>query len=256
MARNDNSDRTYRFVNRVFITFFGLVALQISVQGEDHLPTSGPGVIACNHTSYIDFTFVGYAARGRGRFIRFMCKRSIFNNRISGPLMRAMRHVPVDRPSGAVAYRQGLQRLADGELICTFPEATISHSFLLRPLKLGAAALALSQQVPLIPAIVWGSHRIATVDRMCSLRPGKAVSILFGEPIYPAPGDTRESLTAELRTRMDELLDAAIDNYPDRPRGDQDRWWLPHDRGGTAPDPETGARLDDEGLARIGELFD
>ena len=256
MADETTSDRTYRFVNRVFATVFRILRLRITVQGEEHLPTSGPGVIACNHTSYIDFTFVGYAARSRGRFVRFMCKRSIFDSRISGPSMRAMRHIPVDRPSGAVAYRQGLQRLADGELICNFPEATISHSFLLRPLKLGAAALALRQQVPLIPAIVGGSHRIATVDRRYSLRPGKAVSILIGEPIYPAPGDSRESLNAELRTRMAELLDSAIDTYPDQPRGDKDRWWLPHDRSGTAPDPVAGARLDHEGLTRIGELFD
>lgn len=256
MARHENSERTYRFVNRLFATVFGALGLRITVRGEEHLPTTGPGVIACNHTSYLDFTLIGYAARSRGRFVRFMCKRAIFNSRISGPSMRAMGHIPVDRPSGAVAYRQGLQRLAGGKLICNFPEATISHSFLLRPLKLGAAALALRAQVPLIPAVVWGSQRIATVDRRGSLRPGKAVSIIIGQPIHPAPDDTRESLTAELRRRMAELLDEAIASYPQNPRNGKDRWWLPYNRGGTAPDPDTGLRLDCEGLERIGELFD
>ena len=37
---------------------------------------------------------------------------------------------------------------------------------------------------------------------------------------------------------------------------DADRWWLPHDRGGSAPDPETAAVLDREAVARIGDVFE
>lgn len=250
------TERTYRFVNRVIAALFALLRVRISTRGLDNIPTDGPAVIACNHTSYLDFTFIGYAARPRHRFVRFMCKRKVFDSRLAGPLMRAMDHIPVDRPSGAVAYRTGRERLRAGHLICTFPEATISHSFTLRPFKKGAAALALDQQVPLIPAIVWGSQRIATVDRRCSLRPGIAVSIIIGTAIQPRETDTPESLTKELRRRMEKLLDEAIDSYPQQPRSESDRWWLPRHKGGTAPDAQTGLRLDLEGLERIGEPID
>ena len=55
---------------------------------------------------------------------------------------------------------------------------------------------------------------------------------------------------------MEALLDEAIDTYPASPANDDDRWWLPHDRGGTAPDPETAAVLDREAVARIGDTFE
>lgn len=254
--RPQRTERTYRVVNRLFAIIFGLLGLRITVRGAENVPATGPGVLACNHVGFLDFTFVGYAARERRRFVRFMSKRSIFDNRIAGPAMRAMRHIPVDRPSGAVAYRHGLDRLAAGDLVGMFPEATISRSFCLRPLKHGAAALALARDVPLIPVVVWGSHRVLTVDGRRSLRRGTAISILVGEPLHPGTGETRQRLTERLRLSMDELLKDAVDTYPQVPRNDEDRWWLPADKGGTAPDPENGLRLDQSVLTRSGQLFD
>ncbi len=256
MARFPHRDRTYRLVNRLGAALYTLFGLRISVRGGDHIPMHGPAVIVCNHISYIDFTLIGYAARRRGRFVRFMCKRKIFDNRFAGPPMRAMRHLPVDRPSGAVAYRTGRDRLRDDEVICVFPEATISHSFVLRPFKEGAAALAIDRGTALIPTIGWGSQRIAGTSGNRRLRRGRAVSIIIGEPILPGAGETRASLTLRLRSRMAELLDEAIDTYPQTPVDDSDRWWIPHHKGGTAPDIDTGLRLDLEGLERIGESID
>ena len=65
-----------------------------------------------------------------------------------------------------------------------------------------------------------------------------------------------DDLSARLHTAMTTLLDDAIDTYPARPLDDADRWWLPHDRGGSAPDVETAARLDREAVARIGDSFE
>jgi 1-acyl-sn-glycerol-3-phosphate acyltransferase len=167
--------------------------------------------------------------------------------------MRAMRHVPVDRWSGAVAYRRARRLLDEGEIVGVFPEATISRSWLVKGLKPGAAGLAISRSVPLVPAVVWGSHRIMTVDGHRSLRRGTAISIVVGEPLVPGDGETIAELTARLHDAMAALLDEAIDDYPDRPRSDADRWWLPHDRGGTAPDPVAAAALDRAALERINQ---
>jgi len=229
------TDRTYRVAIRLFAAVFRLLGLRITVRGADHLPASGPAVLASNHTGFLDFTFVGYAARERGRLVRFMSKVSVFDSRVTGPLMRAMRHIPVDRWTGAGAYRQARRALEAGEVVGVFPEATISRSFLVKRLKPGAAGLAISRSVPLIPVAVWGSHRIATVDGRRSLRRGKALTILLGEPLHPADGETIADLTERLHLAMTALVDEAIDTFPDAPRDDADRWWLPHDRGGTAP---------------------
>lgn len=247
------SDRTYRVVQRLIATFFRLLGLRITVHGAEHLPTSGPAVIASNHIGFLDFTFIGYAARERGRLVRFMSKLSTFESRLSGRLMRAMRHVPVDRWSGAMAYRQARRLLDEGEVVGVFPEATISRSWLVKGLKPGAAGLAISRSVPLVPAVVWGSHRIMTVDGHRSLRRGTPVTVLLGEPLHATDGETVAGLNDRLRSAMANLLDEAIDTYPDEPRSDADRWWLPHDRGGTAPPPDVAAALDRAALARINQ---
>ena len=252
-TRRAPTDRTYRIVQRLVAGLFRLFRLRITVHGAEHLPAEGPAVIASNHIGFLDFTFIGYAARERGRLVRFMSKLSTFESRLSGWLMRAMRHVPVDRWSGAIAYRQARRLLDEGEVVGVFPEATISRSWLVKGLKPGAAGLAISRSAPLVPAVVWGSHRIMTVDGHRSLRRGRAVTILLGEPLRPGDGETIAGLTERLRAAMSELLDEAIDTYPDAPRSDADCWWLPHNRGGTAPPPDVAAALDRAALARINQ---
>ena len=252
-ARRRPSDRTYRIVSRTTAVVFRLLGLRITVRGEEHLPAHGPAVVASNHTGFLDFTFIGYAARERGRLVRFMSKLSVFENRLSGRVMRAMRHVPVDRWSGAAAYRQARRLLDEAEIVGVFPEATISRSWLVKGLKPGAAGLAISREVSLVPAVVWGSHRVMTVDGRRSLRRGTAITVLLGVPLRPAPGETVAGLTERLRVALSVLLDEAIATYPDEPRSESDRWWLPHDRGGTAPPPEVAALLDRAALARINQ---
>lgn len=249
-------DRTYRVVNRVFALLFAIMGYRFDVRGAEHIPTTGPGVLAGNHIGFLDFTFIGYAARERDRLVRFMAKRSVFEAPVGGWLMRRMRHIPVDRRAGWRAYRQGLRLIDEGQLVGVFPEATISRSWLLKPFKRGAAGLAVSRQVPLVPVVVWGGHRILTVDGHRSLRRRMPITINVGEPLVPGEGETVDELSERLILSMQALLDEAIDTYPVTPRYEADRWWLPHDRGGTAPDPETAAVLDREAVARIGDTFE
>jgi 1-acyl-sn-glycerol-3-phosphate acyltransferase len=186
------------------------------------------------------------AGSKRGRLVRFMAKKSTFSNPVGGPLMRAMWHVPVDRESGAAAYRIAARRMAAGEIVGIFPEATISRSFTLKSFKLGAATLAVREQVPLIPVVLWGAQRTFTTDKHYSLRRGKTISIYVGSAIRPAAGDDPCVIDAELRRRMDLLLEEACRDYPDRPHDDADRWWMPARLGGTAPSLAEAAIVEQE----------
>ncbi len=249
-------DRTYRFVVATFGLLFRLMGYRFDVRGAEHLPGSGPGVVAGNHIGFLDFTFIGYAARERGRLIRFMSKTSVFEAPVAGRLMRAMGHIPVDRKSGSRAYRRALHLVDEGELVGVFPEATISRSWLLKPFRRGAAGVAVSRRVPLVPVVVWGGHRVFTVDGRRSLRRRIPITISVGEPLHAADGESVDALSARLHVAMEALLEDAIATYPDKPRDDEDRWWLPYDHGGTAPDVETAAQLDREAVARLGDSFD
>jgi 1-acyl-sn-glycerol-3-phosphate acyltransferase len=224
---------------------FAGLGLRFRIEGARHVPREGGAVIASNHVSYLDFAFVGYGTREAGRLVRFMAKESVFRHPVSGPLMRGMHHIPVDRAAGSAAFREALAMLKGGELVGVFPEATISRSFELKEFKAGAARMAQAAGVPLVPTVVWGGQRIYTKGRPRDFRGrGKALTIAFGEPLTPGRRDDGDAVTAELKARMTALLAQAQQSYPDRPRGDADRWWLPAAMGGTAPTPEQAAVLD------------
>ena len=245
-----SQDRAYRAVIRLFATLFRMLGLRFEVRGAEHIPLRGPALLASNHLSYLDFTFVGLAASKRPRLVRFMAKKATFENAVSGPLMRSMRHIPVDRESGAAAYRKAVRTLAEGELVGIFPEATISRSFTLKSFKLGAATLAVREQVPLLPVVLWAPQRTFTVDRHYSFKRGKTIMVLVGAPIVAMPTDDPEAVDLELRRRMQELLEEACRDYPDRPSGPDDTWWQPAVLGGTAPSLDAAAEREAAHKAR------
>ncbi len=179
-------DLTYRLVIATLRVAFAVLGLRIDVRGKEHIPVRGAAVIAANHNGYLDFAFVGLAATRRRSLVRFMAKEGTFDNPVSGPAMRAMRHIPVAREQGAGAYRRALRLLRGGELVCVFPEGTISRSWMLKDFLPGAVALAIERGVPIVPVVTWGGHRVLTVDLRRPLRRGTAVTIVVGEAIRPA----------------------------------------------------------------------
>lgn len=220
-------------------TMFRALDMKIDVEGAEHIPTSGGAVLASNHVSYLDFIFCGLGAQPAKRLVRFMAKKSVFDHKVSGPLMRGMRHIPVDRDAGTAAFRAATTALKNGEIVGVFPEATISESFTVKALKSGAARLARTAKVPLIPMAVWGPHRLWTKGHKKELTKRHVpVIITIGEPIEMVKGMSPDATTEILRVRLTALLDAAQQAYPEQPAGPDDRWWLPAHMGGTAPLPE------------------
>jgi 1-acyl-sn-glycerol-3-phosphate acyltransferase len=225
--------------------FFSYLGLRFTVTGSEHIPRTGGAVMVINHTGYLDFTFAGLAAQPAGRLVRFMAKESVFKHPVSGPLMRGMKHIPVDREAGTASFRAALTALKAGEIVGVFPEATISQSFELKEFKSGAVRMARSAGVPLLPTVLWGSQRVWTKGRPRNFgRSHVPISIAVGEALPVPPKVNPEDVSADLQLRMRDLLHGVQDAYPDKPDSDDDRWWLPARLGGTAPTPEEAAALD------------
>ncbi|MGK5679117.1 lysophospholipid acyltransferase family protein [Actinoplanes sp. URMC 104] len=223
-------------------TMFRVLDLKIEIDGAEHIPHEGGAVLASNHVSYLDFIFCGLGAQPAKRLVRFMAKKAVFDHRVSGPLMRGMRHIPVDRDAGAASFRQATEALRRGEVVGVFPEATISESFTVKELKSGAVRLARTAKVPLIPMAVWGPHRLWTKGHKKDLTKRHVpVLIKIGQALEMPKGTSPDALTAALKERLSGLLDAAQRAYPDKPTGPDDRWWLPAHLGGTAPLPQAAA---------------
>jgi len=158
--------------------------------------------------------------------------------------MRAMGHIPVDRSKGASAYRYATSALQRGELVGVFPETRVSRSFTLLPFKNGAARLAAQSGTPIVPCVVWGSHRVLTRSHKTTLRKARhtPVTIVFGAPLYPDRDADPALVTEQLRVAMLALLDQTQQTYP--VQAEPGAWWEPAHRGGGAPSPEQADLLD------------
>jgi 1-acyl-sn-glycerol-3-phosphate acyltransferase len=212
------------------------LGLKFDFTGAENLPADGGAILAMNHIGYLDFALIGTAALPVNRYVRFMAKKEIFDYKISGPLMRGMHHISVDRTSGSASFVAALRALRAGEIVGIFPEGTISRSFEIAQMKTGAVRLAMGAGVPLIPTIVWGSQRIYTKKIKPDFKRHKhPILVQFGKPFYVDKSMDVDAAEAELRRLMIELLHEVQDKYPDSHAG---KWWAPARLGGTAPTPE------------------
>ncbi|MCP9953767.1 lysophospholipid acyltransferase family protein [Actinomadura madurae] len=240
------SEIVYPPVIKTALGVFKALNIKFRIEGTENIPGTGGAVLVSNHVSYLDFIFAGVAAHPAKRLVRFMAKKEIFDNRIAGPLMRGMHHIPVDRDAGASSYAAALKALKGGEVVGVFAEATISRSFTVKDIKSGAVRMAVASKTPLVPVALWGPQRLWTKGRERRLlQRNVPVTILVGEPMHPKRGDDYDQVTRDLRARMSELLEKAQREYPDVPRSDE-TWWQPAYLGGTAPTPEEADKLDME----------
>lgn len=215
--------------------FWRYLGLKLTVTGEENIPKDGGAIIAINHVGYLDFALAGTALLPAKRYVRFMAKREIFDNKFAGPLMRGMHHINVDRSSGSASFVAALRALRAGELVGIFPEGTISKSFEIKEMKTGVVRLAMGAGVPIIPVIIWGSQRIWTKGVPRNLKRKRVpISISIGTPIHFTKDDDVAIAELALRSTMIAMLHDIQEKYPD---GHTGQWWAPLRLGGTAPAP-------------------
>jgi 1-acyl-sn-glycerol-3-phosphate acyltransferase len=212
--------------------------------GPGRLPAVGGAVLAINHTSYVDFTYLGISVLDvDDRLIRFMGKAELRRNPVVRLFMWGCRVIPVDRSAGSGAYRAAVDELRAGEVVGIYPEATISRSYEIKRLKTGAARMALEAGVPIVPCIVWGTQRIAPKGAAKHLgRTRTPVMVSLGEPVPPR--GTAEELTAAVHVAMTSLLHTVQDAYGPHPAGAS---WVPARLGGSAPTLAQADALDASG---------
>ena len=237
-------DVTYPPIIVAAKTGFRLLGQRIRIVGAHHVPRRGGVLLAYNHIGYVDFVYGGLAANPSGRRVRFMAKRELFDHKITGPIMRSMHHIEVDRGEGLASFQLAVDYLRSGEAVGIFPEATISRAMELKEFKTGAVRIAAAAGVPLVPVILWGTQRMLTKDHPRDFGRGKTITISVGAPLHPTAADP-ETETAELHRVMSSMLDEAIRAYPagEQPPG---AWWVPRRYGGSAPSLEEAARMDAE----------
>jgi len=224
---------------------FKVQGLDITVRGERHFPAEGGAVVVINHTGYFDFVYAGLPARVHKRFIRYMAKQEAFEHPIAGPVLRELKHIPVDRTAGKESFDTAVERLKAGELVGVFPEATISRSFEIKGFKSGAVRMALAADVPIITVTQWGAQRVWTKGQPKNLfRPKVPILMEVGEPMkaYEPVAECTEDLRARMQATLERLQDEYVERYGPYPPGAS---WVPARLGGSAPTLEEATALDE-----------
>ncbi|OJX63591.1 MAG: hypothetical protein BGO95_05165 [Micrococcales bacterium 73-13] len=190
----------------------GLLA-RTEVVGGERIPARGPVVVASNHMSIIDPTYLVRAFWKHGRLARFLAKKSIWKVPVIGGIMQASGQIPVDRAGSAASSLRAAEQLVEtGSLLIVYPEATLTRDPGLWPMKgkTGAARLALESGAPLLPIAHWGAQRV--LPPYGKLRwwpfPRKRIVVMIGEPIDLAPWRDRPLDQRTLAEITETLMDA------------------------------------------------
>lgn len=202
----------YRFVRAIVVGFCRLF-WRVSIDGLEHVPSTGPYVLAPVHRSNIDTLVVAGVTKRR---LRYMGKSSLWKFGWVGRVLSALGAFPVNRGTAdREALRQCIEVIGRGEPLVIFPEGTRQSGPAVQPLFEGAAYVATRTRVPIVPVGIGGSEA-AMPKGSKLLRPVK-VHAVVGEPLYPAPpgpsGRVPRSavhdLTEQLAARLQQLFDQA-----------------------------------------------
>jgi 1-acyl-sn-glycerol-3-phosphate acyltransferase len=186
----------YRVLRSLLVPFF-LVYLRMERIGREHLPRTGPLLLASNHRSFLDPFLIGTMVK---RPVYYMAKRELFEKRWQAWILNALGAFPVDRGAGdgdAMATARAI--LERGDCVVVFPEGTrMRHCPLGQPRR-GVGRLALETGAPVAPVAVIGSDE---VRRGWRIRPRK-VRLRVGRPLhYPTVERCSPSLAGAVTDRI------------------------------------------------------
>jgi len=201
----------YQVERSIFVS--GLWAcFRPKVTGKEHVPSTGPVILAPVHRSFADF---GFAAFCTSRKLFFMTKDEMWKNKWLGRLLLSVGAFPVHRES---ADREALQRaeevLRKGAVLVLFPEGTRREGPVVEDLMEGAAFLSARTAAPIVPIGIGGSDLAMPKGR--ALPKPLTIQVVVGSALPPpartgggrvarsAVHATTEELTRRLQAVYDE----------------------------------------------------
>lgn len=181
-----------RFVIRVTTLLTGGMV----VRGAEHIPESGPVILAPNHRAHVDPPLLSLISP---RPLCFMAKDELFRVPVFGKFIRAMGAFPVKRGTAdRAALKRAIELLKAGRVVVIFPEGTRSEDGTLRTAEKGFALIAKQTGAPIVPVAIEGTERLLPKG---SARLGRArVQITVGPALR-----AQEILAAQAGQEQDAL---------------------------------------------------
>jgi 1-acyl-sn-glycerol-3-phosphate acyltransferase len=189
----------YSLVPEFLLRFLAWVLVhtfyRIRLVDAGRIPARGAAVLVCNHVSFVDAVVIMSESP---RPIRFVMDHRIFRSPLMGWLFRDVKAIPIapaheDAELLKAAYDACGRALANGELVCIFPEGKLTRTGDLNPFRHGIAEILRRQRAPVVPMALrglWGSVFSRHEDTRWPRPIGRGVmsrlTLAVGEPIDPA----------------------------------------------------------------------
>ena len=172
---------------------------RLRVLDAHHIPAEGPGLIVCNHQSFLDIPIIANATPNR-RHVCFVARASLAKSRFMALLMRQCGAVLIKRGAAErAALNEMIAHLKAGDLVCVFPEGTRSSDGTLGEFLPGAVFAAKRARVPLIPAGIRGAYLAMPRSSKLPFPRFKPISVRFAAPIDASQRDCLEQAKAAIQ---------------------------------------------------------
>lgn len=188
----------YRGLSAIGFRPFLRTLLRMEIAGAEHVPASGPAILAANHESIWDPFILGVLTE---RPVHYMAKAELWRYPVLRGAMNGFGAFPVDRGGGDMrALRHGIALLERGEVLGVFPQGT-SKLDAPRRFHRGAARLALLTGAPIVPVRMTGTRGF--------LRPGfPKVTLTALPPIGVEPARATVAAAKGLTARLEQAIAA------------------------------------------------
>lgn len=178
---------------------------RVKVEGREHVPGSGPVILAANHRSFMDSIFLPLVIRRR---VTFVAKAEYFDSRKTAWFFRGVGQIPIRREGGSASERalaSATEVLETGGVFGIYPEGTRTRDGYLHRGHTGVARLALRTRAPIVPVGLIGTDEIQATDAKMP-RLFRPVGVRFGNPIRIERYAGREDDHLALRQLTDEVM--------------------------------------------------
>src|SRR5881397_4266073 len=196
MPSTSRTERAIYFIGRLMVRCF----YRVTATGLENLP-SGGFLLVPNHISWVDALVLQLSCR---RPIRYVIDQAYYHRPILHTILRALGCIPINIRHSHAAVRAAAERIADGEIVCVFPEGQLERRGVLLRLQRGYELIARHANAQVVPVWLdqlWGSIFSFQGGRFFTKFPKR-----FPYPVTIAFGESLKAEAADVATMREELL--------------------------------------------------
>ena len=205
------AERALYFFGRALVRCF----YRVTALGINNLPEGG-FLLLPNHISWVDAIVLQLTCP---RPIRYIIDQEFYSKPTLHPFLRLVGCIPIDTRHSHSAIRAATEKIAEGEIVCLFPEGQLERGGTLLRLRRGYELIARHANAAVVPVWLdqlWGSIFSFQGGRFFTKLPKRIpypVTIAFGKPL--------EANAADIATVREELLKLGEFCFSQRPSLDR-----------------------------------